>query len=76
MGDQGVPLSEIRSASTLGPNFLVPQLRTLMRFVRPSAACNRTVLLSQVLDLIKHGQIGLRCDDELGPQTATACPQP
>jgi len=41
VGNQGVPLSEIRSASTLGPNFLV-------------------------LDLIKHGQIGLRCDDESG----------
>ena len=33
-----------------------------------SAHCHcRTYLAPQVLDLIKHGQIGLRCDDELGP---------
>ena len=28
VGNQGVPLSEIRSASTLGPNFLAPRLCT------------------------------------------------
>eukprot|EP00438_Fugacium_kawagutii_P007111 Skav222884 [mRNA] locus=scaffold1102:128922:129919:- [translate_table: standard] len=47
LGNQSVPLSEIRSTSMLSPKFLI-------------------------LELVKQGHVGLRCEDELGTQGAAA----